>query len=302
MILITGSSGFIGTNVTQYFVNKGEQVVGIDLAKPCEDFPTNLFTFHKCDLTDRDAVLKAFEKFSPKNVIHLAFVTHRKDIYGEFFDDAKITLNMLDAASKNHVDRFLLMSSSTVYGLRTVDTALNEEEKLTPKDPKGTYGRAKLMAELMARQYFEAENLPVTVFRGFEIYGPILTIPSIVRILLDRAVKREPMKLFCYGKQKTDFTYVEDLARAIELVLSTPNTIGDTLNVGSGKAYTFEEFANTISQLLPAKVELLPPRPNEKPFYLFSNIEKLKALGFKPKYDIKDGLKKTVDWMLKQNG
>ena len=302
MILITGSSGFIGTNVTQYFVNKGEQVVGIDLAKPCEDFPTNLFTFHKCDLTDRDAVLKAFEKFSPKNVIHLAFVTHRKDIYGEFFDDAKITLNMLDAASKNHVDRFLLMSSSTVYGLRTVDTALNEEEKLTPKDPKGTYGRAKLMAELMARQYFEAENLPVTVFRGFEIYGPILTIPSIVRILLDRAVKREPMKLFCYGKQKTDFTYVEDLARAIELVLSTPKTIGDTLNVGSGKAYTFEEFANTISQLLPAKVELLPPRPNEKPFYLFSNIEKLKALGFKPKYDIKDGLKKTVDWMLKQNG
>jgi len=302
LILITGSSGFIGTNVTQYFINKGEQVAGIDVAKPYENFPTNLFTFHKCDLTDRDAVLKAFEKFSPKNVIHLAFVTHRKDIYGEFFDDAKITLNMLDAASKNHVDRFLLMSSSTVYGLRTVDTALNEEEKLTPKDPKGTYGRAKLMAELMARQYFEAENLPVTVFRGFEIYGPILTIPSIVRILLDRAVKREPMKLFCYGKQKTDFTYVEDLARAIELVLSNPKTIGDTLNVGSGKAYTFEEFANTISQLLPAKVELLPPRPNEKPFYLFSNIEKLKALGFKPKYDIKDGLKKTVDWMLKQNG
>ena len=302
MILITGSSGFIGTNVTQYFINKGEQVAGIDVAKPYEKSPTNLFTFHKCDLTDRDAVLKAFEKFSPKNVIHLAFVTHRKDIYGEFFDDAKITLNMLDAASKNHVDRFLLMSSSTVYGLRTVDTALNEEEKLTPKDPKGTYGRAKLMAELMARQYFEAENLPVTVFRGFEIYGPILTIPSIVRILLDRAVKREPMKLFCYGKQKTDFTYVEDLARAIELVLSTPKTIGDTLNVGSGKAYTFQEFANTISQLLPAKVELLPPRPNEKPFYLFSNIEKLKALGFKPKYDIKDGLKKTIDWMLKQNG
>jgi len=302
LILITGSSGFIGTNVTQYFINKGEQVAGIDVAKPYEKSPTNLFTFHKCDLTDRDAVLKAFEKFSPKNVIHLAFVTHRKDIYGEFFDDAKITLNMLDAASKNHVDRFLLMSSSTVYGLRTVDTALNEEEKLTPKDPKGTYGRAKLMAELMARQYFEAENLPVTVFRGFEIYGPILTIPSIVRILLDRAVKREPMKLFCYGKQKTDFTYVEDLARAIELVLSTPKTIGDTLNVGSGKAYTFQEFANTISQLLPAKVELLPPRPNEKPFYLFSNIEKLKALGFKPKYDIKDGLKKTIDWMLKQNG
>ena len=71
--------------MTRYFVNKGEQVVGIDLAKPYEDFPTNLFTFHKCDLTDRDAVLRAFGKFSPKNVIHLAFVTHRKDIYEEFW-------------------------------------------------------------------------------------------------------------------------------------------------------------------------------------------------------------------------
>jgi nucleoside-diphosphate-sugar epimerase len=302
LILITGSSGFIGTNLTQYFIDKEQQVTGLDLAKPYKEFQKKLFTYHSCDLTDKEAVRKAFEKYKPKTVLHFAFITHRKEIYSEFLDDARITLNMLEAALKNRVDRFLLMSSSTVYGLRTVDAPVSEEEKLTPKDPKGTYGRAKLMAELMARQYFEAENLPITVFRGFEIYGPILTIPSIVRILLDRAVKKEPMKLFCYGKQKTDFTYVEDLARAIELVLSTPRTIGDTLNVGSGKVYTFEEFANTIGELLPAKVELLPPRPNEKPFYLYSNIEKLKTLGFKPKYDIMDGLKKTVDWMLTQHG
>jgi nucleoside-diphosphate-sugar epimerase len=158
------------------------------------------------------------------------------------------------------------------------------------------------MAELMARQYLEAENLPVTIFRGFEIYGPILTIPSIVRKLLDKAVNKEPMQLFCYGKQKTDFTYVEDLGQAMDIVLRNPKTIGDTLNVGSGKAYTYEEFAKAISKLLPAKIELLPPRPNEHPFYLYSNIEKLKPLGFKPKYDIMDGLKKTVDWMLAQHG
>jgi len=299
LILITGSSGFIGTNVTQYFVDKGRQVVGLDLAKPYKDFPKDLFTFHKCDLTDRDAVLKTFEKFSPKNVIHLAFVTHRKDIYGEFFDDAKISLSMLDAAVKCHVERFILMSSSTVYGLRAVDKAVTEDEK---PNPKGTYGKAKLMAELMARQYLEAENLPVTIFRGFEIYGPVLTIPSIVRKLLDRAVNKEPMQLFCYGKQKTDFTYVEDLCQAIDIVLRNSKTIGETINVGSGKAYTYGEFAKTISKLLPSKIELLPPRPNDHPFYLYSNVEKLKALGFKPKYNIEEGLKKTIDWMLKQNG
>lgn len=300
MILITGSSGFVGINVTKYFVEKGMQVTGVDLAEPSIKFPKEKFTFHKCDLTDREAFLKTFQEVKPKSVIHLAFVTHPKDIYGEFLDDAKITLNMLDAASKQHVERFLLMSSSTVYGLKPVDEPVNEDDKM-PKS-RGAYGKAKVMAELMAKQYLDAEKLPVTIFRGFEIYGPNLTIPSIVRKLIDRAIRKETMQLFCYGKQKTDFTYVEDLARAMEIVLQDPRAIGETFNAGSGKIYTYEEFAKTISQILPAKIELLPPRPNEKPFYLYSDIKKLKALGFQPKYDIKEGLKNTIDWLLTVNG
>ncbi|HLE74764.1 MAG TPA: NAD(P)-dependent oxidoreductase [Candidatus Bathyarchaeia archaeon] len=300
MILITGSSGFVGINVAKYFVDKGTQVTGVDLAKPSKNFPKELFTFHKCDLTDRDAVLKTFEKFNPKSVIHLAFVTHPKDIYGEFLDDVKITLNMLDAACKQRVERFLLMSSSTVYGLKPVDEPVNEEDN--KPNPRGAYGKAKLMAELIAKQYVEAKKLPVTIFRGFEIYGPNLTIPSIVRKLLDRAIRKEPMQLYCYGKQKTDFTYVEDLARAMDIALQDPRAIGETFNAGSGKVYTYEEFAKNISQILPAKIELLPPRPSEKPFYLYSDVKKLKALGFTPKYDIKEGLKNTIDWMLTANG
>ncbi len=299
MILVTGSSGFIGTNVTQYFIDRGKQVIGLDLTKPYKNFPEELFTFHKCNLTSKDSVIKAFEKFNPKNVIHLAFVTHRKDVYEEFFDDAKITLNMLEAARKCRVERFILMSSSTVYGLKTIDQPVDEEDK---PNPKGTYGKAKRIAELMARQYVESENLPVTIFRGFEIYGPNLTIPSIVRKLLDKAINKEPMQLYCYGKQKTDFTYVEDLCQAMDIVLGNPKAIGEIFNVGSGKAYTYEEFAKTIDKLLPSKIELLPPRPNEQPFYLYSTVKKLKSLGFNPKYDVLEGLKKTIDWMLAENG
>jgi len=300
MILITGSSGFVGINVTKYFVGKGMQVTGVDLAEPSIKFPKEKFTFCRCDLTNREALLRIFQDVKPKSVIHLAFVTHPKDIYGEFLDDAKITLNMLDAASKQHVERFLLMSSSTVYGLKPVDEPVNEDDK-TP-NPRGAYGKAKVMAELMAKQYMDTEKLPVVIFRGFEIYGPNLTIPSIVRKLVDRATRKEPMQLFCYGKQKTDFTYVEDLARAMEIVLRDPRAVGETFNAGSGKIYTYEEFAKTISQILPAKIELLPPRPNEKPFYLYADIKKLKALGFQPKYDVKEGLKNTIDWLLTVNG
>ena len=281
-------------------MDKGTQVAGVDLAEPRKKFPKELFTFHKCDLTDREAVVKTFEKFNPKKVIHLAFVTVPKDVYSEFLDDTKITLNMLDAACKQRVERFLLMSSSTVYGLKPVDEPVNEDDKLP--NPRGAYGKAKVMAELMAKQYFEVERLPIAIFRGFEIYGPTLTIPSIVRKLIYKAIKKEPMTLFCYGKQKTDFTYVEDLARAMDLVLEDPRAIGETFNAGSGKIYTYKEFAKVISQIVPAKIELLPPRPNEKPFYLYSDIKKLKALDFHPKYDIKEGLKNTIDWMLTANG
>jgi len=69
-----------------------------------------------------------------------------------------------------------------------------------------------------------------------------------------------------------------------------------------GKAYTYEAFANAINQHLPCKIELLPPRPNEHPFYLYSTVEKLKSLGFKPKYDLLEGLRKTIDWMLAEHG
>ena len=300
MILLTGSSGFVGINVTKYFVGKGMQVTGLDLTEPSIKFPKEKFTFLRCDLTNREAVLRIFKEVKPKSVIHLAFVTHPKDSYGEFLDDVKITLNMLDAAAKQHVKRFLLMSSSTVYGLKPVDEPVDEEDRMP--NPRGAYGKAKVMAELMAKQYMETEKLPVAIFRGFEIYGPNLTIPSIVRKLVDRAIRKEPMQLFCYGKQKTDFTYVEDLARAMEIVLEDPRAIGETFNAGSGKIYTYEEFAKTINQILPAKKELLPPRPNEKPFYLYSDIKKLKQLGFQPKYDIKDGLKNTIDWLLTVNG
>jgi len=299
LILVTGSSGFIGTNVTEYFIDKGNQIIGLDVLKPYKNFPKGLFNFCKCDLTDRDSVFKAFETFSPTWVIHLGFITHHKGIFEEFLDDTRITLNTLEASLKFNVQRFLLMSSSTVYGLRTIDQPVAEDEKL---NPKGTYGKAKLMAELMARQYYEAESLPITIFRGFEIYGSNLTIPSIVRKLLDRAIKKEPLQLYCYGKQKTDFTYVEDLCQAIDLVLHDNRAVGEIFNVGSSKAYTYEEFANAIKQHLPCKIELMAPRSNEHPFYLYSTVEKLKSLGFRPRYDILRGLRKTIDWMLGKNG
>src|SRR4030067_3849117 len=134
--LITGCSGFVGVNVTQYFVDKGVQVVGVDIAEPKRKFAKN-FTFHKCDLTDREAVVKTFDKFNPEKVIHLAFVTIPKDMHAEFLEDDKITLNMMNTAAKKKVKRFLLMSSSTVYGLKPVDETVNKTDKFAPATPTG---------------------------------------------------------------------------------------------------------------------------------------------------------------------
>ncbi len=299
MILITGSSGFVGTNVTEYFISKNEQVVGLDLAPPQKDFDRKLFTFHKCDLTDQDALEKAFKNFKPRHVIHFAFVTYRESLYQEFLKDAQITLNMLENALKADVERFILMSSSTIYGLRIEDQPVKEDEK---PNPKGVYGKAKLAAELMARQYFESQNLPIVIVRGFEIYGPHLTTPSIVKRLLERAVQKEPLQIYCYGKQKTDFTYAEDLARGMEILLREEKAVGEVFNAGFGKPHTYKELGSLVKRLVPCKVELLPPRPGEKPFYLYTDAKKLKSLGYKPKYDLAEGMQKTADWMLAKHG
>jgi nucleoside-diphosphate-sugar epimerase len=299
LILITGSSGFVGTNVTEYLLSKKEEVTGLDLAPPQKNFDKDSFLFHRCDLTSQMAVDQAFKKFKPQHVIHFAFVTYRESLYHEFLKDAQITLNMLEAALKTDVERFILMSSSTIYGLRTEDQPVKEDEK---PNPKGVYGKAKLAAEMMARQYFESQNLPIVIVRGFEIYGPHLTTPSIVKRLLERAAQKEPLQIYCYGKQKTDFTYAEDLARAMELLLHEKKAIGDIFNAGFGKPHTYEDLGNIIKQLIPCKVELLPPRAKEKPFYLYTDAQKLKSLGFKPKWDLEEGMKKTVDWMLAKHG
>src|SRR4030067_2806489 len=138
--LITGCSGFVGTNVTQYFVDKGVQVVGVDIAEPQRKFAKNL-SFHKCDLTDRDAVVKTFDKCNPQKVIHLAFVTIPTDNYAEFLMDSKITLNMLDTSAKKKVERFLLMSSSTVYGLKPTHEPVDGTEKFANPQPPPTSGQ-----------------------------------------------------------------------------------------------------------------------------------------------------------------
>ncbi len=285
--------------MTEYFASKNEEVVGLDLALPQKSLDPKTFTFHRCDLTSHAAVDEAFRKFKPHHVIHFAFVTYRESPYHEFLKDAQITLNMLEAASMTGVDRFILMSSSTIYGLRAEDQPAMEDDK---PNPKGVYGKAKLAAELMARQYFESRNLPIVIVRGFEIYGPYLTTPSIVRRLLERAVQKEPLQIYCYGKQKTDFTYAEDLARAMELLLREKKAVGDVFNVGFGKPHTYEDLGNIIKRLVPCKVELLPPRANEKPFYLYTDARKLKSLGFRPKWDLEEGMRKTVDWMLAKHG
>src|SRR4030067_2532760 len=157
VILITVCSGFVGTNVTQYFVDKGVQVVGVDIAEPQRKFAKNL-SFHKCDLTDRDAVVKTFDKFNPQKVIHLAFVTIPTDNYAEFLMDSKITLNMLDTSAKKKVERFLLMSSSTVYGLKPTDEPVDETDKFATAQPRGTYGKAKLAPEMVAPQHYNAQK------------------------------------------------------------------------------------------------------------------------------------------------
>lgn len=292
MICIAGSSGFIGTNATQYFLDKGYEVLGLDLMKPKKEFGKG-FRYQTCDLADYKNVDSCFAKYKPQEIINLAFVTRSTHVSRELHIDFNITFNVLEACLHHNVEKLIHMSSSQVYGNILRDVPISEDN--VKLNPKRVYGKAKLMSEMMVKAYIEAESLPAIIVRGFEVYGPYLTIPSIVRIFIERALNGQELKVFCYGKQKTDFTYVEDVAQAYERLFNS-GKIGEVYNIARGVPETYEDLVKTINKFVPCKMDFLPPREGEKSFYLWTRARKLRSRGFSPRWNLEWGIEKTVEW------
>jgi len=319
-ILLVGGLGFIGSNLAVRLKEKNYEVHVVDslqvnnLSQIATDFSLDLRTtyvefimhriellrknnvfIHQVDARDYHQLSLVVDKFKPQVLIHLAAVAHagksNKNPYSTF-DHSLITLeNSLDAA-RGICTQFIYFSSSMVYG-----NFENEQVKETDLlKPMGIYGNLKYSGELLVRAYAEVFGLPYTIIRPSALYGERCVSRRVVQQFIENALQGKSLKIEGNGKEKLDFTYIDDLINGVVLTIDNDKAKDKIFNITYGESRSILEVAEIVSKEFKVKYEFVN-RDKLMPKRGTLNIDKARTLlGYRPKYCIDIGVKKYIDW------
>ncbi len=310
-ILITGGAGFVGSNVLEYLFRKYPKYnfSVIDLLTYAGDIgniPVDILKSHRFNFVYGDIRNQRLVDFLVGNsdiVLHFAAETHvARSLHDnfKFFETDVLGTQVLANAVlqyKNKIERFIHISTSEVYG--TADASkINEKHGLTPRSP---YAAAKVGADRLVHSYFLSYGIPVIIVRPFNIYGPRQHLEKLIPRIITHCIRGERPTIHGDGSAKRDFTYVLDIADAIDKVLHVPlkKVLGEVINIGSGKAYSVNEIVNFILgefRLPKSTIRYIGDRPGQVYFHRADNQKAKKLLGWEPHTLMNDGLRKTVDW------
>lgn len=311
--LVTGGSGFIGSNFIRYWLNKHpkDEIVNLDKLtyaghlSSTRDFETNPnYKFIKGDICDAGTVEKVVSKV--ETIVHFAAESHvdRSIIGPKAFLQTNVigTQVLLDAALKHKVKRFHHISTDEVFGALELDSKNKFNEK-TPYDPHSPYSASKAAADYLVGAYFYTYGLPVTITNCSNNFGPYQDpekfIPRAITNLIDGA----PIPLYGDGKYVRDWLYVEDHCRAIEAVLAK-GQIGETYLVGGLTGdINHLEVAKKLLKIFgkdESDIKFVKDRPGHDRKYAVDWSKINKELGWSPQFGFDEWLVKTVEWY-KQN-
>ena len=308
-ILVTGAAGFIGSKVCELLVKSGKNVIGMDNMNDYYDVRVKNyrleslkklknFVFYKADIENKKTVENIIKKHKITAIINLAaragvrYSMENPFVYVS--TNTSGTLNLLEAARKHKINKFILASTSSLYAGQKMPFT----EKLAVNTPISPYAASKKGAEAMCYSYHYLYGIDVTVLRYFTVYGPAgRPDMSIIRFIkwIDEG---KPIELFGDGSQSRDFTYVEDIAKGT--VKALKKTGFKTINLGGNKPHKLNYMINLIEKNLKKKAKY-----NYKPFHkaditaTWADISQAKKiLGWTPEVSLEQGIKKTVDWYM----
>lgn len=281
-IILLGGSGFLGRSLYDK-LKKEKFLVKTMIHSNSVDIKTEKFNGDVLSIS-------SIEKGISKGDIVVNFVGQYSGNISDFIN-LNVTggLNLLNACVKKKVSRIILISTINVYG-ENMEYPSKETDASITKDP---YGIVKLTSEKIYEYYSKVYGLDITILRLSHIYGPNKKI-GIISVLLSSAIKNKSYTLFNNGKQLRDFLYVDDASDGIIQAIKLPQKGFEIFNLSSSKRYTLNKVVKTIEEISNKKMKIYlnPSIPDEKCIWA-NNSKAKKILKFKPKIDLKKGLKLT---------
>ena len=306
--LITGADGFIGSTLVEMLVAKGYRVKALSQYNSFNNWGwlEDIECKNKIEVLTGDIRDPHYCKFITKGVdviFHLAALIAIPYSYvaPDSYVDTNIkgTLNICQAAKENGNIRVIHTSTSEVYGTAQY-VPIDENHPLQAQSP---YSATKIAADAMAMSFYNAFNLPVTIARPFNTYGPRQSARAVIPTIITQIYNGEKEIKLGDVTPTRDFNYVDDTCRGFIALAECDESIGQTVNIGSNFEISIGDTLNLIKELIDSDVKFITDKQRIRPeksevFRLWCDNSKIEKLtGFKPEVDIRQGLQKTIDWI-----
>ena len=326
-ILVTGSAGFIGSQLCLKLLERGDKIIGLDNLNDYYNIELkkarlerhlnhkNYFHYH-ADISNKDNLEKVFKENNINVVVNLAaqagvrYSIENPDVYIQ--SNIVGFMNILECCRHNKISNLVYASSSSVYGANTTKPFSVHDNV---DHPLSLYAASKKSNELMAHTYSNLFELSTTGLRFFTVYGP-WGRPDMALFKFTKAIMNDnEIDVYNYGNHERDFTYIEDIIEGVIRVIDNPAKLNvdwngenpdpgtsfapwKVYNIGSNKPIKLNDYISEIEKNVgkKANVNLLPLQPGDV-VATYADVEDLfKTFNFKPKYNIQEGVKNFVEW------
>ena len=307
--LVTGADGFIGSHVVEMLVSHGYSVKALSQYNSFNNWGwlESINCKDSIEIISGDIRDPFFCKDISKNVdiiFHLAALIAipysyiAPDSYLE--TNIKGTLNICQAAKENGNIKVVHTSTSEVYGTAQYVPI----DELHPVSPQSPYSASKIAADSMAMSFYNSFNLPLSIVRPFNTYGPRQSARAVIPTIITQIANgMKEIKLGDLSPTR-DFNYVEDTCRGFIAIAENDKSIGEIINIGSNSEISIADTLNIIKELMDSDVKFLVDNERLRPkdsevFRLFCDNTKIKEItGYTPQVSIRVGLKKTIEWFI----
>ncbi len=309
-VLVTGADGFIGSHLTESLLQKGYDVKAFTMYNSFNTWgwldtlpkdELDQIEIFSGDVRDPNGVREALKGVD--GVFHLAaliaipFSYHSPDSYVD--TNIKGTLNILQAARELETERIMITSTSEVYGTAQY-VPIDEKHPFQGQSP---YSATKIGADRLAESFYRSFNLPISIVRPFNTYGPRQSARAVIPTIISQLLSgKEEIKLGSLTPTR-DFNYVKDTAAGFIAIAESDKTIGEEINIATQQEISIGELANEIIRQINPNAQIicdeqrLRPEKSEVNRLLGSN-EKIKRLtGWSPQYTFEEGISDTIEWM-----